>query len=133
METIFDIESYIKDFMKKVFSHSDFMDVHSFSPLVQEIAFYIMQNYTQKLSVESLAEQFYLSEGHLMRTFKKETSMTVMEFIMGYRIYIARNLLKSKKYKIFEVAEMVGYEDTKYFSKTFKRITGKTPNEYMSK
>lgn len=130
LEKLSDIEEWFEEFLDKLKSHVEFMDVYKFSTLIKEVCIYIMQNYSNKLSVEILAKQFFVSEGHLMRAFKKETNMTIIEFVMEYRIFIAKNLLKDKNYKIYDVARKVGYDDTKYFSKVFKRITGETPNKY---
>lgn len=130
LETVSDIKGWFEDFLSKLRSHLEFMDVYKFSKLIKEVCIYIMQNYSNKLSVEIIAKQFFVSEGHLMRAFKKETNMTIIEFIMEYRIYIAKNLLKNKNNKIYDVARKVGYDDTKYFSKVFKKITGEAPNNY---
>lgn len=89
-----------------------------------------MQNYSNKINVDILAKQFYVSEGHLMRAFKKETGMTVIEFVTEYRIYIAKNMLRDKNNKIYDVSRKVGYDDAKYFSKVFKKVTGEPPNQF---
>ncbi len=130
LETVSDIENWFEKFLGCLKHHHEFVDVYKFSKLVKEVCIYIMQNYSNKLNVEILAKQFFVSEGHLMRAFKKETNMTVIEFVMEYRIYIAKNLLKDKTNKIYDVAKKVGYEDTKYFSKVFKKMTGEAPNNY---
>jgi len=130
LETVADIENWFEKFLGCLKHHHEFVDVYKFSKLVKEVCIYIMQNYSNKLNVEILAKQFFVSEGYLMRAFKKETNMTVIEFVMEYRIYIAKNLLKDKTNKIYDVAKKVGYEDTKYFSKVFKKVTGEAPINY---
>lgn len=130
LETVADVEAWFEIFTTSLQSHHEFMDVYRFSTLVREVCIYIMQNYSNKLNVDILAKQFFVSEGHLMRAFKRETNMTVIEFVTEYRIYIAKNLLKDKNNKIYDVSRRVGYEDAKYFSKVFKKITGEPPNQY---
>ncbi len=130
LESIADIEAWFEQFLKSLASHHQFIDVNKFSTLVRAVCIYIMQNYSNKLNVDTLAKQFFISEGHLMRAFKKETNMTVIEFITEYRIYIAKNMLRDKDNKIYDVARRVGYDDAKYFSKVFKKVTGEPPNQF---
>ena len=129
-ETISDLEDWIVEFSEKMLSHKKFVNVSQYDYQVKEIVLYIMRNFSSKLSVDFLAKQFFISEGHLMRIFKKETGMTVIEFIMEYRVYIAKELLCFRKYRINEISNMVGYSDTKYFSKVFKTVVGCSPNVY---
>ena len=65
--------------------------------------------------------------------FKKETGTTVIGFLTQYRIHKAMELLRNCRYKVYEVAELVGYRDVTYFSSTFKKIAGMSPSEYQSK
>lgn len=131
LESLNDIEVWFDEFLNSLRSHHQFIDVNKFSTLVREVCIYIMQNYSNKLNVDILAKHFFVSDGHLMRAFKKETNMTVIEFVMEYRIYIAKNLLRDKNNKIYDVAKKVGYDDAKYFSKVFKKVTGEAPNNYQ--
>lgn len=85
------------------------------------------------ISILSIAESMEISESHLSHIFKKETDYTVNAYITRYRMQTAMKLLKSRKYKIYEVAEMVGYRDIAYFSSTFKKITGVNPSEYQER
>lgn len=64
--------------------------------------------------------------------FKKETDYTINAYITRYRIRAAIDMLRSGKYKVYEVAKVVGYKDITYFSSTFKKITGKSPSDYSS-
>ncbi|MCR4740493.1 MAG: response regulator [Lachnospiraceae bacterium] len=83
------------------------------------------------INIRSIAEAIDLSESHLSHIFKKETDYTVNAYITRYRIRTAMKLLKSRKHKIYEVAELVGYRDIAYFSTIFKKITGLNPSEYQ--
>lgn len=130
LENVADIELWFDEFLKSLRAHHQFIDVNKFSSLVRDVCIYIMQNYSNKLNVDTLAKQFFVSEGHLMRIFKKETNMTVIEFITEYRIYIAQNMLRDKNNKIYDVSRRVGYDDAKYFSKVFKKVTGEPPNQF---
>lgn len=65
--------------------------------------------------------------------FKKETNYTVVGYLTRYRIHMALKLLRDCRYKIYEVADMVGYKDVTYFGSTFKKLTGLSPSEYQDR
>lgn len=83
-----------------------------------------------ELSLQQVAGHVHLHPGHLSELFKKETGNTFGDFVTGMRIRKAMQLLTVTPAKVSEVALMVGYEDVKYFSRLFKKHTGKTPSEY---
>lgn len=104
------------------------------SKYVMEALQYISEHYNDdEISVGTIAESLGLSEGHLSRMFKKETDYTVMAYLTQYRIHTAMKLLTDCRYKVYEVAEMVGYHDITYFSSTFKKIVGVSPSEYQDR
>lgn len=84
----------------------------------------------QELSLQQVAGHVHLHPGHLSELFKKETGSTFGDFVTGFRMRKAMQLLTVTPAKVSEVALMVGYEDVKYFSRLFKKHTGKTPSEY---
>lgn len=84
----------------------------------------------QELSLQQVAAHVHLHPGHLSELFKKETGITFGDFVTGMRMRKAMQLLTVTPAKVSEVALMVGYEDVKYFSRLFKKHTGKTPSEY---
>ncbi|MDD3252966.1 MAG: response regulator [Lachnospiraceae bacterium] len=107
-------------------------DKSSKSGYIQEALAYIAEHYGDShMSVGVIAESLGLSEGHLSHLFKKETDYTVMSYITRYRMRAAIKLLENCRYKVYEVAEMVGYKDITYFSSTFKKIVGVSPSEYQ--
>lgn len=104
------------------------------SKYVMEALNYIAENYgKQDISVGTIAESLGLSEGHLSHIFKKETDYTINSYITTYRIRAAMKLLKNCRYKVYEVADMVGYRDITYFSSTFKKLAGVNPSEYQDR
>ena len=95
---------------------------------------YIDENYANpNISVRSVAENLAISEGHLSHLFRKETDFTFLSYLTQCRMRAAKKLLKDHRYKIYEVAEMVGYKDITYFSVTFKKFVGVSPSEYQDR
>jgi len=104
------------------------------SKYVAEALSYIADHYgDEDLGIKVIAESIGLSEGHLSHVFKAETDYTVNAFITRYRIKAAMKLLGDVRYKVYEVAEKVGYKDITYFSAVFKKITGLNPSEFQNK
>ncbi|WP_248927207.1 response regulator transcription factor [Paenibacillus hamazuiensis] len=99
--------------------------------VVKDAIDYIRRNYDKNLSVGEIAEKLYTSPSNLMHAFKKNTSMTVNDYITEYRIEKAKALLSTNRYKIYEVCIRVGMKDPRHFSQLFKRYTNVTPKEYM--
>ena len=102
------------------------------SKYVLEAMDYIGKHYQDpNISISDIALDLGISEGHLSRTFKKETDYTLLNYLTRYRIHKAMELLRDCRVKVYEVAAQVGSRDITYFSATFKRVTGLTPSEYQ--
>lgn len=100
------------------------------SKMIEQIFSYIDKNYMNELSVAIIAEHVFLTPNYVSLIFKQATQLTVFEYITQVRIDKAKELLKSQDLKIFEIAEMVGYPNPRYFSKVFKKLTGLHPSQY---
>ncbi len=95
---------------------------------------YIAGHYADAdINITTIARSIGISEGHLSHVFKKETSYTALGYLTQYRIHMARKLLSDCRYKVYEVAGMVGYRDVAYFGATFKKLTGLSPSEYQNR
>lgn len=82
------------------------------------------------LTVEYLGDQLGLSRVHLFRKLKALTGLTPSDFIKDFRIKNAQQMLESGKFRVADVAGMVGFQDVQYFRKVFKKETGVSPSEY---
>jgi len=94
---------------------------------------FIEANYTDKMSVDELADKFAIGRRSFERRFKKATNNTVVEYIQRVKIEAAKRHFESSRKNINEVMFDVGYTDTKAFRTVFKKITGLTPIEYRNK
>ncbi len=93
---------------------------------------YIEQNFRNNISLTDVAEHIHLSTIHTSRLFKAKTGKKITDYINELRIDAAKKLIDTQEYKICDIASMVGVPDNHYFSKLFKKYTGKTPSEYRS-
>ena len=92
---------------------------------------YINENYKKKLSLEDVSFHINLSVVHTSRLFKKETGKTVLDYINEVKLTKAKQMLDTGKYKVYEVADELGFSNSHYFSTLFKKFTGLTPSEYL--
>ena len=92
---------------------------------------YIKENYSRKnLIVKDVSKSQYINETYLRCIFKKETAMTVNEYITKIRLDKVKEMLRNTEYKLSHIAEMVGYNDASYLSKIFKKNIGISPSKY---
>lgn len=94
---------------------------------------FIETNYTERTTVDQLADMLAVGRRSFERRFKKATSNTVNEYIQRVKIEAAKKELEVSRKNINEVMYDVGYSDTKAFRTTFKKITGLSPIEYKNK
>lgn len=97
---------------------------------VDKIIKYICKHYTEDLTLTSIAEQFYISPFYLSKIFKRSTNLSIVEYINSLRIRQAKELLETSSTKIAEIAEIVGFSSSSHFSRTFKLVTGLSPQQY---
>lgn len=100
--------------------------------VVGQVEDYIRSNICEQLKVEQLAGMVYVSVTHLGRLFKKKHNLTVIEYIAEARMQLAKELLSNSGLSISMVAAKCGYNNYSYFTKMFKKSTGKTPREYRA-
>ncbi|NOU99974.1 response regulator [Paenibacillus planticolens] len=98
--------------------------------VIFEIAEYLEKHYHEDVTLQDIAGRFFLSREYISRKFKQEFEVNLSDYLGQIRMSKAKVLLRNPHLRISQVAEMVGYQDEKYFSKVFKKLEGITPNEY---
>lgn len=99
------------------------------SQKISAITRYIQKNYAQDLKLSTLTEEFGLNGDYLRKRFKSETGMSITDYITKVRMTAAQELLETGKYRIYEIADMVGYHSSAYFSQSFYKQYGYYPTE----
>jgi AraC-like DNA-binding protein len=94
---------------------------------------FIITHLSEEIRLDDLAKNVLLSISSLCSKFKKETGLTVKEYIAAERCKKAALLLAETNHPIQAIGSFVGYDDNNYFVKVFKKVYGQTPSEYRGK
>lgn len=100
---------------------------------LKDILHYLDAHYTENISLDRLAEQFFISKYYLSREFKKEYGTTIVQYLLTKKITNAKELLRYSDSSIEEVARLCGIDDASYFNKIFKKMEGCTASEYRKR
>lgn len=103
-------------------------DIH-----VKRIREFIEFNFNKKISVGTIAKQFYLSPAYVRNIFCERLGCSPKQYLQDLRMKKAEELLKNTDYKVVEIAVSVGYDDQLAFSKAFKQYSKTSPSLYRKK
>jgi len=100
---------------------------------VERATDFIQANLHREISLDDVAEQLHFTPSYLANLFKKATGETVVEYISRLKMERAAELVCDPDSKIATVAQVLGYNDRRYFSELFRRKFGCTPSEYRER
>ena len=100
--------------------------------IVNQALGFMEENYSQKLTLQTVADACYVSQWHLSKLLNRYAEKSFYDILNAIRIRRAKELLSDPKLKIGEIGEMVGYMDTAHFARTFKKLEGKRANEFRN-
>ena len=90
-------------------------------------------NYQKQWKLAELAKIACMSEGNLMRIFKEATEQSPIDYLIHLRIQKAMGFLRNTNMQITEIAYNIGFNDSNYFTRHFKKISGQSPRQYRQK
>lgn len=91
---------------------------------------FIRENYTRNIVLDEVAASVHISPYYLSHLFREELGITFIEYLTRTRVERAKQLLSAGGMSVSDVAREVGYDDAGYFSRVFKKLTGRTPAAY---
>lgn len=98
--------------------------------LVLKILDYIDNNLYKKISMDELSKVFFFNKDYIMRTFKRELGMTIIDYINKKRIFNSLEALKNTDDMMLKIALKHGYVSQEYFSEIFSKYMGVSPLIY---
>ena len=110
-------------------THSIAVGKETVGGLIKE---YVKQNLSDKISLSDIAWRLHCSTVTLTKSFKAEFGITIVEYITKKRMSLARELLLSTSEPVSSIAEEVGFSDTEYFSRLFKKLHGAPPSVWRA-
>ena len=103
---------------------------NQFSLITSRTISYIENHFKEDISLSSIADSLGVSESHISRIFKKETGTNFVPWINRFRVEYSLDLLASGEYKLYNIADLSGFSDYKYYTRQFKRFMGLSPTEF---
>ena len=94
---------------------------------------YLNDHYTEKVSLDDVAGEVYLSPAYFSKIFKEDMNISFKNYLNTLRIDKSKTLLSGTEIPLIEIAGLVGYEDQSYFSKVFKKLAGISPGKYRER
>lgn len=97
---------------------------------IEDLKFYIDNNFEKDIRLSDLAEQLYVTEQYLSRVFKEQNGLGVSEYLIRRRLAKVRQLLLESDDSITDIAYLAGFSNINSFNRIFKKYQGMTPSEY---
>jgi ligand-binding sensor protein/AraC-like DNA-binding protein len=137
-ELLFDLINYIVKIEYEVLIYKELEEYETRTKeIVRNTLELINKNYSQNISLNSIAEQLCISPFYLSHVFKKETGFSIKEYLTKVRLEHAVKLLKDPSIPIKQIPYKIGFNDIYYFFKVFKKIFQTTPanfrKQYLTK
>lgn len=127
-------QEYGRDWMEKINNSENEQGTYlSKTEVTEQVKTYIRTHLKEELQLDIVAGEIHISQDYLSRIFKKMEGITVSDFIVNERMFLAGELLKRGSLSISRVAYECGYDNFSYFTKIFKKKYGVTPREYRQK
>lgn len=132
-ETILDIRQWMINILDAVRQYLNSQGNNRFKRIVEDIKTVVDKNFSEISNMDQIVKPLYISASYANSIFKQHTGSTIFDYLLYKRMETAKKMLMDPSYKIYEIAEKVGYKDKSYFSSIFKEYTGLTPKQYANK
>lgn len=130
IKSVLEVELWASALLDKL-QHEMHEDIqHARNSLVIQIQQYIHDHLSQDVSLQAIAEQVHMHPTHVSKVYKSETGENITDYLLRLRMEKAAYLLQHNQAKVYEVGSMLGYNNTAYFIKVFKKHFGLTPQEF---
>ncbi|MGL1890952.1 MAG: AraC family transcriptional regulator [Spirochaetaceae bacterium] len=133
------IKSHIFELLDLIFTNcsytmltpTKFKKRNSNVKIIQDLLVYLNQNFNSEINLKELAFNFNVSYHHLCHLFKDYTNSSIIQYVTSLRIDKSIYYLKHTDKTMSEIAMLIGYDDSNYFSRTFKKLMNLSPRDYL--
>lgn len=126
-----DIGQYLFQLLDKI--QENINNLNSKGRVIFDVENFILQNYDKELSIDKITEHVYLTPTYLCHLYKKTTGKTLNQFILKTKMNKSKKLLTDTELKINQIAEILGYNNQGYFTRTFTKYFGMNPSTFRNK
>lgn len=126
--SLYNMMKWISYFFNRVMDYDN--KLQESRSIIEQAKSYIHLHYSEDINRNEVAKSVYLTPEYLAKIFKKETGVSINNYINQYRVDQAKQLMKSSRAGISEIAARVGYNNASYFVTIFRKLTGLTPSDY---
>lgn len=125
-----DVVIQMKRMTDNIIGHHSQTDSLAGKDMMEAIRGYIDAHYREPISLQSIAERFFIHPNYFSKRFKEKFGVSFIDYLTGIRMKQAAFLLIDSELKVHQIAERVGFEDAAYFSSVFRKTFGVTPKQY---
>jgi len=127
------IKEHLLDILPSIAEMMKGQSLYSSEHIVDNIKTYIHHNSDKVLTLEKISSLFFLNPSYCSFLFKEKTGINFIDYVNQVRIGKAKEMLGNSDEKVYKIAKALGYDNSKYFFRVFKKLTGLTPEEYRAK
>ncbi|MNI49515.1 HTH-type transcriptional activator Btr [compost metagenome] len=133
LETLEEIDRWVQDVYRNVMMRANSLVQSTPAKLVEKAKRYMDDKYADaEMDLTEIAGTIFVNPSYLSRIFKNETGYSVVEYLTRCRMTKAKELIEQGCKNLYFIAESVGYKDTHYFSKCFKKYYSVTPSKFIA-
>ena len=125
-----DLLSWMNVYKDRVLEHLNILSAHK-NILIENAKDYVLKNFSKRIVLNDVADYLKISPGYLSSLFTKYEGIHFIDYVNQVKINEAKKMLRTGNYKIYQVAYMLGYENSSYFSRIFKKVTGCAPKDLL--
>jgi len=133
LDTLQDIEEWLVDVISRIQGHLKQTEGTRYHKIIADLKTTVDDHYGEIDNIHEAVEPLQISASYANYLFRKETRMTIFEYLTQRRIEAAKELLKDPYCRVAEVADRIGYKSVSYFSALFKERVGLTPKQYANR
>lgn len=132
-KTLKQAKGYVRDYYADIIAHINNSERNSGKFVIDQVKIYIQDNFMENISITKLAEVACVSPNYFSHMFKNETGQNYKEYLTHVRMEKAVDMVLNTDFPLYQIAESVGYNNTRTFVDAFKSVYGESPTKYKKK